>query len=285
MRSRSLVSIALALGALTLGLALMTACRPDPVVGRLGTPAKAIRLGYPEAVPIRFDWTPLAPLVDPGGPPTVFVHLLDEHGVVRRTFDHPFPEDWALSRPEPVADEFDLYQSALAPPLPRGRYVLTGGLYDPGRQTRWRLDAGAPEAGKREYRIADVEVNEPTDPALLFELTGRWGPSEPDSSLQVLARRRLRGPATLRFTGAGGAGAIRLALTVKAAPLSLETDCAASRPDPLAPGYRWLSFDVAPGRPCTVRFDAPETAEGESGSTLDIAAFRPAPERIPAPSR
>jgi hypothetical protein len=263
---------------LAAALLAVAACRPDPVVARLSTPAKSVRLGYPETVPLRLEWMPSAPLLDPAGAPTVFVHLLDEHGTLRRTFDHPFPEGWNVGRP--VAYDIPLYQSALAPPLPKGRYVLTAGLYDPPRGSRWRLDAGA-EAGKREYRLAEVEVAEPSDPAPLFDFSGAWGAPEPDASLQILSRRRLLGPASLRFAGAANGGAVRIALTVKGSPLPVESDCEHGGGPPVLPlGYSWIGFDAPPGKPCEIRFGATAAAAGvpvSQTSTLDIAAFRPGP--------
>jgi hypothetical protein len=259
MRSFRPLLVVVAAAAIAGGLPV--ACRPDLVVGSLHASLASQRLGYPETVPLHFEWIPAAPLVDPAGSPTVFVHLIDDHGALRRTFDHPFPQGWNVGRP--VAYDIDLYQSALAPPLPKGRYVLTAGLYDPPRQTRWRLEAGA-EAGKREYRIGELDVVEP----------GAWGPSEPDASLQILSRRRLLGPATLRFAGAAGGPTIRLAFTVKGDPLPADSDCDAGAPTrKLEPGFQWVDV-AAPARPCEIRFGAPAGAPIGTTTTLDIAALR-----------
>jgi hypothetical protein len=276
-----LAILARAVAVVVVAAGAATACRPDPVVGSLRTPARSIRLGYPETVPLRLEWTTTAPLVDPAGNPTVFVHLLDEQGGVRRTFDHPFPEDWNPGRA--VAYDIDLYQSALAPALPKGRYVLTAGLYDPPRQSRWRLDAAA-ESGKREYRLAEVEVVEASDPAPFFEFSGAWGPPEPDASLQILSRRRLMGPAVLAFTGAGGGGTVRLALTVKGAPLPVSSEClapagASGNATRLDLGYRWIDLAAAPSRRCEIRFAATPGVPVGQTSTLDIAAIRPGGSR------
>jgi len=264
-------SIRTFLVAATIAAGLSTACRPDPVVGSLRARLASPRLGYPETVPLHFEWKPAAPLVDPAGTPTVFVHLIDEHGALRRTFDHPFPQDWNIGR---VVDyDIDVFQSALASPLPKGRYVLTAGLYDPPRNARWKLEAG-PEAGQREYRIGEVDVVEPGDPAPLFEFTGAWGPPEPDASLQILSRRRLLGPATLRFAGAAGGPTIRLALTVKGDPLPADSDCDPAAPTRrLEPGFQWIDLS-APARPCEIRFGAPAGAPVGMTTTLDIAALR-----------
>ena len=249
-------------------------CGRATPVATLRTSPRAVRLGYPEASALRFEWSPSAALEKSGGAPTVFVHVRDGKGEVRRTFDHPFPQPWSPGTS--VSYEIDLYQSALADPLPPGSYVLTAGLYDPPSGRRWALAAGGAELARREYRIAALDVPAPgSAPPARFDFTGQWGPVEPDPSKQVLARRRLNGPASLRFSaGAGVRGSVQLAITVHAAPLTVESDCGpATR---LEPGYHWVRFDLPPGGMCDIRFpDAPTRASG-SADSLESAARRAA---------
>ncbi|HEY6147810.1 MAG TPA: hypothetical protein VIZ69_08925, partial [Thermoanaerobaculia bacterium] len=127
----------------------------------------------------------------------------------------------------------------------------------------------------------------------LFAFEGEWGPAEPDPSVQVLARRRLRGPAALRFTGKpADAGSVRLALTVRGVPLAVVSECGPPPPKPLEPGYHWVGFDLPASGSCTIRFPAPVRSSGASDSladaarvaqeeaartSLDVAAWRPSP--------
>ena len=63
---------------LAAGLAL-SGCgkQPDPV-GRLGTGAGEIQLGYPQVVDLELAWEMKRPLQGLAGPTRVFVHLLDQ---------------------------------------------------------------------------------------------------------------------------------------------------------------------------------------------------------------
>jgi hypothetical protein len=263
-----------ALAAFVLFAAVAAGCGRGAPVASLRTSPAAIRLGYPEAALLHFDWSPSAALEKSGGNPTVFVHVLDGKGAVRRTFDHPFPRPW--SGGTPVSYDIELYQSALAAPLPPGTYTLSAGLYDPSSGRRWGLTTGGAERGRHEYRIGAVEVPPAASvTAARFEFVGEWGPVEPDPSVQVLARRRLSGPASLRFSAAPGSqGSLRLALTVHTAALAVESDCAPAAPRRLDPGYHWVGFDLPPSGVCNVRFpDAPTRASGPA-ETLESAARR-----------
>jgi len=268
-------------------LAAAFRCGRGTPVATLRVSPTAIHLGYPEAAPLRFEWSPSGALEKRAAAPTVFVHVRDGKGQVRRTFDHPFPQPWSPGKP--VSYQIELYQSALAAPLPPGSYSLTAGLYDPSSGRRWGLTSDGAELGRREYRIAALEVPAAgSSPPARFDFSGEWGPTEPDPSVQVLARRRLNGPASLRFSAAAGAqGSVRLALTVQTAPIRVESDCApgATR---LEPGYHWIGFDLSAGGICTIRFpDAPTSASGPAESlesaarraatpltSLDVAAWR-----------
>jgi hypothetical protein len=269
-------------------LVLASSCRPSAPVGRVRVSPATVRLGYPESALIHFAWSPTTPLETTKGIPTVFVHLLDERRAVRRTFDHPFPQAWAAGTP--VSYDLELYQSALGVGLPPGTYAVTAGLYDPSSSRRWALDAGGTEVGRREYRVGTVEVPVP-DPACApaIDFSGEWGTAEPDPSLQVLARRRLNGPGSLRYAGKPGAsGTVRLALTVRVSALTVESECAPGGVVRLEPGYHWIGFDLPASGSCTIRFpDVPSRANGppegldaaarhaaEPASSLDVAAWR-----------
>jgi hypothetical protein len=209
----------LALGPLALGLLAAGCGGAEPPVARLAlepgaTPAAPgeLTLGYPEVRRVTLVWEPLAALpADGAGPPLVFVHLVDGAGSVVRTFDHPFPAPW---RPgTPVDDAVELYQSALAPPLPAGRYRLTAGLYRPGGE-RYPLAAEGEEIDGREYALATVAAAEGGAGLPAIEPTGDWLPVEPGADRQVLASRWLAGEGALVVAGAAEAGALWVRLRV-----------------------------------------------------------------------
>jgi hypothetical protein len=288
-RSRSAPPIYFLAALLGTALILASSCRPSAPVASLRVSPATVRLGHPESAPLHFAWLPAIGPDNMKGALTVFVHLLDERRAVRRTFDHPFPQPWVAGKP--VSYDLELYQSALAPGLPPGSYAVTAGLYDPSSGSRWAVDAGGAELGRREYRVGTVEVP-PPDPAAVprFEFAGEWGPVEPDPSVQILARRRLHGPATLVFAGRPAlAGTVRLALTVHGASLAVESDCAPGAAVRLDPGYHWIGFDLPASGVCTIRFpDVPSRGNGppepldaaarhaEPATSLDVAAWRPA---------
>ncbi len=200
-----------------LALALAAAgCGGETPVARVtlgpgGGETPALRLGYPEVVRLSLVWELLEPLPE-GDPPLVFLHLVDGEGAVVRTFDHPFPGPWlAGSR---VDDRVEVYQSALAPPLPAGGYGLVIGLYRPDG-TRFPLEAGV-AAGRHEYELARVEAAGPPAELPRIELGGDWSPIEVGSDRQVLASRWLAGEGRLTVTGAPGAGALWMRLRVPA---------------------------------------------------------------------
>jgi len=200
---RFLLAIAVVAGCLA-------GCRGEPpAVARLDVEPHAVRLAYPELRTVRFSWQPIAALGD-GGPPEVFVHLLDRHGRVVRTFDHPFPGPWQEGTP--ASYEVELYQSALAPALPAGRYRLTAGLYGRAGGARWPLEAGTPVA-RREYQVAEVDVPA-ASAAPRFSYAGPWLPAEPSGDRQVVARRWLAGAGTIQARALPGAGSLWLVLSI-----------------------------------------------------------------------
>jgi hypothetical protein len=273
-----------------LSAALLCGCRPSAPVGKLAVSPAAVRLGYPENAPLHFAWSPFRPLENKHGDPTVFVHVLDRPGSVKRTFDHPLPVAWTVGTP--VAYDIDVYQSALASSLPPGKYLLSVGLYDSSWGYRWALETGGPDLGKREYRVGTLDVPPaPEKGAARFDLTGGWGPTEPDPSVQVLARRRLNGPASLTFEGSpGSSGSIRLALTVRRRPLEVEGECGGGGARRFEPGYHWIGFDLPAGGRCGIQFREPLDASepkdlagafsgaamsSQPATSLDVASWRP----------
>jgi hypothetical protein len=190
----------------------------DPAVASVEVSPSTVRLAYPTVQPIRLAWAPSAALE---AEPLVFVHLLDEEGAVLRTFDHPFPRRW---RPgEPVEYEVKLYQSALAPPLPPGRYRLTLGLYEAGGE-RWPLAGLGEPVARREYPAAEVEVPaEPAGPALSFSPS--WLAVEPGADRQVLARRWVNGRGAIGLSGLNelaGPGAVWMVVRIPPADAANE---------------------------------------------------------------
>jgi hypothetical protein len=208
---------------LVAALPWLAACGGGEPFGRVAAEPEMLRLGYPEAQKVQLTWQPLNPLPSDARP-VVFLHLVDDRGEVLRTFDHPFPGDW---RPEAeVSYDHWLFQSALAAPLPPGRYELTGGLYEAGGE-RWALESAAGRAGKREYLLTTVEVTPPNDRSPRFDFAGDWAPVELGNDRQVPARRWLRGDGSLEVNGLPGSGTLYLVLHVPtaegaAAPLVLD---------------------------------------------------------------
>ncbi|HEX6200848.1 MAG TPA: hypothetical protein VF150_11320, partial [Thermoanaerobaculia bacterium] len=174
---------ALALPAAVLCLAgALGACGSEPAepVARLTVAPAEVELRYPESAALSAAWEMTAPLEDGGAGaaaerPWVFAHLLDDAGAVVRTFDHELPVPW---RPgETRSAPIELWQSALAPPLPAGSYRLTLGLYSPEDGRRFPLVTEAPEVKSGEYQVARVRVPPPeAGPELAF--TGGWWPAQ-----------------------------------------------------------------------------------------------------------
>jgi hypothetical protein len=249
--------------------------------GRVTADPPAVRLLYPQSVPVRLDWMPLRPLDRRHGRVVAFAHLVvqtQRGNRVWRTFDHSLPKPWVAG--EPQSEELELYQSALAEALPPGRYVLSVGLYDESWGYRWPLSAGQ-EVAKREYLLATVEVGgtDPGSPS--FGFSGAWLPAEKIPSSQVLARRCFTGPAALSVEGRAP-GTVRLLVTVPPRGGSAQTrvtaSCAPGMSETLPEGTsRWLSVEVAPGR-CEIAFEPPPagpTPSAAAPTSLDVLAWRP----------
>ncbi|MFL6201161.1 MAG: hypothetical protein ACJ76J_18475 [Thermoanaerobaculia bacterium] len=202
---------------LVLALGALGGCGEDaPPVASIEVSPKSLRLPHPELHTIHLSWQPSAALEGFAGTPTVFVHLLDDDDKVVRTFDHTFPGRWREGTA--VGYDLKLYQSALAPPLPQGRYRLTLGLAGEGKQ-RWTLDGLGEPVARREYQAAVVEVppapaNKKSGPRFTF--SEQWLPTEPGGDRQVLARRWLTGNGGLRVAGLRKPGHIWLVLSIPA---------------------------------------------------------------------
>ena len=273
-----------ALCLLALGLSA-AGCGGETPIARLGFDSGRARvaapgdlsLAYPEVVRVNLSWEPLTGLPEDGtGPPLVFVHLIDDAGAVVRTFDHPYPAPW---RPgAEIEDPVDLYQSALAPPLPAGRYRLSVGLYRQGGD-RYPLETVAEEVAAREYALATVTTAEAGADLPAIEAAGDWLPVEPGVDRQVLASRWLAGEGGLVLTGAREAGSVwlRLWLPVADDPASrlvfaegaaeqqvrLTTRCGGAAVVATGPGAHELELAVDPGEP--------EGGDADRGCRVNLA--------------
>jgi hypothetical protein len=197
---------------------------PDPVAQLTVAPA-TLPLGYPEAKSFRFSWMTTAAVDPAAGAPIVFVHLLEPGGEVVRTFDHPFPGPWQPQRS--VSYDVPVYQSALAPGLPAGRYRVTVGLYGATSGERWPLEvsAGLEALPRFEYQVGWVEVPAAVEAqAVRFAFSPSWLAAEAGSDRQILARRWLRAAeGAIRVDGLRGPGTLRLAVQIPAGDAAGET--------------------------------------------------------------
>src|SRR6185295_14991693 len=200
---KALLPIALAAAALT------AACggKHTPVA-RVEVEPHQVPLPFSQVRTVHLTWTPTAAL--DGEQPTVFVHLLDDRRKVVRTFDHAFPQRWREGAP--VSYDVKLYQSALAPPLPAGKYGLTLGLYAKDGK-RWALDGLGEPVARDEYRAGEVEVP-PQKPHLRFAFSNTWLPAEPGGDKQVLARRWMAERAAIRLLNQRGPGTVWMVVKI-----------------------------------------------------------------------
>jgi hypothetical protein len=269
--------------ALLLGAAVAARCggggSSEPA-GRVTTPLSTVKLLYPQSVPITVIWEPARPLDRRHGRVVAFVHLVrtgERRNEVFRTFDHALPKAWIPG--EAQTDEIDLYQSALAEPLPPGRYVLSIGLYDESWGYRWPLSTG-PEIAKREYRLADVEVGgaDPTAPKLDF--SGGWQPVETLQNKQVLSRRTFMGRSRVTFESQA-AGSVRMLVSLPQTggpdSVRIAPSCSPGAGQTVAAGKtRWVFVDVPVG-PCQIDFEPspPEGPRSPVAASLDVLSWRP----------
>lgn len=203
-RRATAAAVALALPLLACGQA------PQPVATVEVVPTE-ISLPYPGYSSLRLEWGPIAALGEVEGQPLVFVHLLDQAGSVVRTFDHPLPFAWRTG--EKQSYEIPLYQSALAPPLDRGEYRLSLGLYDRSGR-RWALDVSGEEVAESEYAAARVRVDDGADGVPMFYFSPSWLPLEAGTDVQILGRRWLTDAGALRVAEVPGEGSIWLTFRI-----------------------------------------------------------------------
>ena len=191
---------------------LAGACAPRPVA-ELEVGVDRVPLVYASSSRITVEWKSLRPLDPPGATPFVFVHLLDGGGNLVWTFDRPISKNWTE-----VDDTIEIWQSALAEPLPAGSYRLTAGIYDLASGQRWRLETSGSEIDEGEYQIATVEVesSEPKTPDLAFE--GDW--LAPDEGQPHNLGRRWMGPrGSIRLLATAGWSELVLSVSITALPV------------------------------------------------------------------
>jgi len=288
-------------GALLAAVALTLAggcSEPVEPVARVVAQPATISLPFPRSADLDLTWDLRADIETAGGRPTVFLHLLDEDGHVLRTFDHPFPQDWRTGAE--VSYPLAVYQSMLGPPLPRGRYRLTLGLYEGDR--RWPLDAGEP-VGRMEYEVARVEVPA-ARPGELPEVGyfGRWTPLVGGADRQVLGYRQLgaEGQVTVGEVTPGGTlgmvfelgepkpGQVRVMDDGGEVPsLRVSSTCDGSQRTLSGPDPMRLAIQVPAGRACDVHISpnyhfadrvadseaGDETAAGSAGDEVEFASL------------
>jgi len=289
-----------ALLALLAPLAL-AGCGSDEPVGGIKAEPAAVRLVYPQPVPVRLTWTPSAAVDSDTGKLLVFAHLISAPKQIVRTFDHPFPQAWTPGKP--VSYTLDLGQSALVPPLAPGRYRLTVGLYD-GERHRWPL-SGAEAVASKEYAVADVEVpaGRPASPSFRFSET--WGAPEKTGDSQTVLRRWVDKPSTIAVEGAPMAGAVRLTLRIPevqqqggerllldpgyARPIVAIDSTCDGKPHPVHGfGPHTVEIPVAAGQACQITVDPrfavarTDTVTPRSPAFLEELLWKP---EAPAPAR
>jgi hypothetical protein len=259
--------------------------RAEPVAS-LSVEPKDVNLPAGRAAGLKLTWNPKAPLDNLQGKPRVFVHLLASGRSLTRTFDHPLAHEWTPWRAQSY--EIDLYQSALAEPLPAGAYELTAGLYDDASGERWTLDSGADEVGRREYRVATVVVPAAEAGTPTYDFAGGWLPAEPGGSKQVITRRCARGDAWIAVRGVASPGTVVLGSSVPklasgawGGAVALTASCAAERGQVNGPELQWTRIPVASSAAepaCEIRFTPvfPAAGANERSVCLEVLAWRPA---------
>ena len=194
----------------------LVACGPsEPPVATLEVEPTDLQLAFPGVVDLNLSWSIERPLDGLEGTPLVFVHLVDEQGDVRRTFDHPLDFEWSPGQSREYG--IHLYQSALAPPLQSGTYSLTAGLYDStGR--RWPLRVEGRETGQMEYRVAEVDVRGEAKGSPMFFFSPAWLPLESGLDAQIMARRWLgESEGTIRVVDCPDSGSLWMLIRIPSA--------------------------------------------------------------------
>lgn len=230
MKKTYLLIVIAAVWVAALGLA---GCGKKTPVGRVEVDQRQVTLPFSQARKLLVTWTPTSSLGDEQ--PTVFVHLLDSRHKVARTFDHAFGRPWREG--VPVVDEVRIYQSALAPPLPPGKYQVTLGLYGKDGR-RWPLDGLGEPVARDEYKAFEVEVPN-GNPSPRFAFAPTWMDPETGGDAQVLARRWLLSRAAFRLVDQTEPGAVWMVLQIPPTNLpdyKMVLDAGASTPSVLIRG-------------------------------------------------
>lgn len=229
-------------------------------VARLEVEPTEHNLEYPGFVKLRLRWKIEAPLEELEGEPLVMVHLLEEPGVVLRTFDHPVRFDWQPGRS--LEYEIRLFQSSLAPPLSPGTYILSVGLYDKGGK-RWPLEVTGKAVDRFEYQMGEVLVAEESDETPMFSFSQTWMPIEGGVDRQVLARRWLVGEGSIRVSEIPEAGTVWMVINLpspqegseelilengaKEPVVQVSNSCGESEVSIAGQGLHEIEFAMAPG--------------------------------------
>ena len=273
------------LTAAVLILATAAGCREkaEPVA-TLSIEPKDVNLPAGHAAGWKLSWNPKAPLDNAQGKPRVFVHVVGPGRNLLRTFDHRLAEEWTPFKAQSY--EIDLYQSAIAEPLPAGAYEVTAGLYDDSSGERWALEAAGDEVGRREYRVATLVV--PPEPGGKpdYAFGGDWL-AEPGGSKQVIERRCARGEGTIAVRGVASAGTLligssvpKLASGAWGGAVAVTATCGTERYEINGPEVQWTRIPVAPSAAdpaCEVRFTPVPPAAGgyERSVCIEVLAWRP----------
>jgi len=289
--------------AVALAAALAAGCggKQTPVA-RVEVDPGLVQVPFSEARAVRLTWTPSAPLE--GETPTVFVHLLDDKKKVSRTFDHPFPQRWREGAP--LTDEFKVYQSALAPPLPAGKYQVVVGLYGKDGK-RWALDGLGESVGRNEYDAFELEVPAAQGNRSHFAFSPTWRPVEPGGDRQVVARRWMADRGAIRVVDQSGPGVVWLVLQIppmdrpdyrlalapgaSAPTVLVQSNCGGTETNISGPGIHEVEVVMdtpPPDGVCRVELSANFTLQsqnavgGPRSISLENVAWLPAGARQPA---
>jgi hypothetical protein len=185
-----------------------------PPVAKVEISRSELELPYGRFAIVDLSWRIRESLTGRAGQLHVFAHLLDGPGNVVRTFDIPWAGGWQPG--ERAEARLLVHQSVLGPPLEPGSYGLSLGLYDGGGR-RWPLATRGELVDRYEYRVAEVQVPPTVDGEPAFQYSPEWLDREPGRDQQVLARRWLTGPGSLRIGGLDRAGELWLRLLLPAA--------------------------------------------------------------------
>lgn len=185
-------------GLVSIGLALgLVACKEapqDPVAVATLEPS-TVTLAHGHAAPVALHWELLPNFPHDLDGLYVFVHLLNAHGDVALTVDHPLPEADASTFVDPMV----FFHSALAPALPKGTYQVTVGLYQPGGE---RFPLRGEDIHRMEYALGEVTI--PGTPVPNFEFSETWTPIALGADRQIRAMRWLTGPGSVSYGGSQG---------------------------------------------------------------------------------